>query len=70
MQDYNDSSSHIQLSFDFEQGRPLAETPNFSAVANVIHVQFGLRDAPSGHTSHEDNAILERVLLNAQKLKW
>ena len=70
MKKFNGTSSfQIQLSFDFEP-EVASEVVSPTVLPNVIHVQFGLKKLLTKQKTHEDAALLERVLLSAQKLKW
>lgn len=58
----------FQLNFDFESTTDPVVMPDI--VDNVIHVKFGEKSHKSFNKSKEDLEVLERVLLNARKLKW
>lgn len=69
MQEKRDTHSEKQLPLEFDS---VAATRNSStSVANnVVRVQFGIqKNAPLGGSS-KDQALIERILQSAQKLKW
>lgn len=69
MQNKRDAHSEKQLPLEFDV---TASTPEGSTriVSNVVRVQFGLqKSAPISETS-KDQALIERILQSAQKLKW
>lgn len=66
---HTECGTFLQLSFDFE-ATSSTQTPPHVSQSNVVHIKFGEKNPPNLNKSGEDLAVLQRVLLNAKKLKW
>ena len=69
MHDKRDTHSEKQLPLEFEA---LGSLPNDATnlVSNVVRVQFGAQKNGPVVRSDKEQALIERILQSAQKLKW
>ena len=64
-----DTSSEGQLELKFEATAKASESlPSFTN--NVLQVNFGSRRAVPLDGNKNERALIDRILENAQKLKW
>lgn len=69
MRKKREAPSEGQLELKFEPEVSSAE-PLPTIGSNVVRVKFGAQKSVSLNGSKKDQALIERILQNAQKLKW
>jgi hypothetical protein len=69
MQDKRDTHSGKQLPLEFDT-RVSSSKDSSDVINNVVQVQFWIRKNTPASGSNKDQALIERILQSAQKLKW
>lgn len=69
MRKTRDTPSESQLELDFSDLVAAVEIKSKTS-SNVVQVQFGASKRSSSTGSRHDQVWIERILHNAQKLKW
>jgi hypothetical protein len=69
MREKPEKSSEKQLEFEFDTV-VVPDGGSEMITKNVIHVQFRPQKSTSLGNSRKDQALVERILLSAQRLKW
>lgn len=69
MQKKRDTPSERQLELKFDDAL-LPNEPSIRIINNVVRVNFGMPRTPPSHSNNIEQVLIERILQNAQKLKW